>query len=64
MTNIIKDTICDMIENHEENKICFEKETKATVRNYQEGYFNGYHDALVDLLNHLGIENKYEIYND
>lgn len=64
MTNIIEDTVRDMLANHEENKICFEKETKATVRNYQRGYFDGYHDALVDLLNNLGIENDYEIYND
>lgn len=50
MTNITEDTIRDIIANHEKNKMHIEKENNAILRNYQEGYLDGYHDALVNLL--------------
>lgn len=31
---------------------------------YGKGYFEGYHDALVDLMNKLGIKHNEKIYND
>ena len=40
------------------------KENFAMSENrYDSGYAEGYHDALVDLLNQLGIEHDYEYYN-
>ena len=30
---------------------------------YGEGYYEGYHDALVDLMNKVGIKHNEEIYN-
>ena len=47
---IIKDLIAD----NEENTI---------NDSYDNGYYEGYHDALVDLMNKLGIEHNEEIYN-
>lgn len=41
------------------------KDNFAMAENrYDNGYAEGYHDALVDLLNQLGIEHDYEYYND
>lgn len=31
---------------------------------YDTGYIHGYHDALVDLMNRLELECKWELYND
>ena len=47
---IIKDLIADNEENIINNP-------------YDDGYYEGYHDALVDLMNKLGIEHDEEIYN-
>lgn len=30
---------------------------------YEAGYLNGYHDALVDVLNQMRIKNDYEYYD-
>ena len=65
MPNIIEQTIHDLIDNHEENKKHLdENNTNFASTNYNRGYFDGYHDALVDLLNNLGYEHNYEIYNE
>lgn len=55
--NNIEQIIKDAIENNKEN-------IRFTVDEYAGGYVEGYNDALVDLLNTLGIENNYKIYND
>ena len=31
---------------------------------YNAGYFDGYHDALVDLMEHLNIKHEEEFYNN
>lgn len=53
----IEQIINDLIENNKENFAIPHDE-------YGTGYIEGYHDALVDLLNQLGIEHDYEYYND
>lgn len=51
---IIKDLITD----NEDNNI------EPTIYDpYGKGYYEGYHDALVDLMNKLGIKHNEEIYN-
>lgn len=49
---IIKDLIAD----NEEN-------LQIVKNDYDFGYYEGYHDALVDLMNKFGIQHKEEIYN-
>ena len=54
---MIEQMIKDLIENNKENFNFSQDE-------YETGYIEGYHDALVDLLNQLHIEHDYEYYND
>jgi len=49
---IIKDLIADNKEN-----------CHYILNKYDNGYVDGYHDALVDLMNQLGIEHDEEIWN-
>ena len=55
----IKQIILDMINNNKENfeSLLYNNDGYAT------GYPDGYNDALVDLLNQLGIEHNEEIIN-
>lgn len=54
--DIIKSTIMDLIDDNKEN-------THYILNAYDEAYTDGYHDALVDLMNKLGIEHNEEIIN-
>ena len=59
---MIQDIIEDMLANHTGNKDTLD-DPDAAVSNYRHGYYDGYHDALVDLLNMLHIPHKHEIIN-
>ena len=60
VTSIHIDTIAQEIkkrvEENEENR-----ETIST--SYDEGYMEGYHDAMIEILNYLGVEHDQEYYN-
>ena len=56
MNNTIEIMIKDLIENNKENH-------RFCLNPYDEGYCDGYHDALVDLMNQLGISHNEEIIN-
>lgn len=60
---IIKDQIENNKENFSDKVLETEKTLPDSVRNYNVGYREGYHDALVDLLNTLKIDHEYEIHN-
>lgn len=53
----VKQTVDNLINGNKDNFAMSENR-------YDRGYAEGYHDALVDLLNQLGIEHDYEYYND
>lgn len=52
----IKDIIIDLISDNKENG-------HYVLNDYDNGYVDGYHDALVDLMNKLHIEHNEEIIN-
>lgn len=52
----LTDVINDLIESNEKN---YSDGTGV----YQGGYLDGYHDALVDVLNQMRIENYHTYYN-
>lgn len=53
---MLRDIILDLIAKNKENA--------PYIRNeYDQGYVEGYHDALVDLMNELHIEHNEEIIN-
>lgn len=56
MENNIRDIIESLIEKNEEN-------LKYMESDYDEGYMNGIHDGLLDVLNELGIETDEEYYH-
>jgi len=56
MNNTTEIMIKDLIENNKENH-------RFCLNPYDEGYCDGYHDALVDLMNQLGISHNEEIIN-
>ena len=56
----IKQIVLDMINNNKENFTT----PLYNHDGYATGYSEGYNDALVDLLNQLGIEHNEEITND
>lgn len=53
---MIKDIIMDLIEDNKENG-------HYILNDYDDGYVDGYHDALVDLMDRLHIEHNEEIIN-
>ncbi len=53
---MIKDIIMDLISDNKENM-------HYVLNEYDQAYTDGYHDALVDLMNKLGIEHNEEIIN-
>ena len=52
----IKSDIDNLMYDNEEN-------LHHILNEYDRGYVDGYHDALVDLMNQLGIEHDEEIWN-
>lgn len=50
--------IKDLIDSNEENKEICDGDS------YSNGYYEGYHDALVDLMNKLEIQHNEEFYNE
>lgn len=48
--------IKDLLEDHKVNKAHIDSD-------YSEGYYDGYNDAMVDLMNKLGIKHDEEIRN-
>ena len=52
----LKGIIMDLIDDNKENLY-------YTLSKYDEGYVDGYHDALVDLMNKLGIKHNEMIIN-
>lgn len=53
---MIKDIIMDLIADNKDNM-------HYALNEYDHAYTDGYHDALVDLMNKLGIEHNEEIIN-
>ena len=56
---MIEQIIKDMIDDNEVNNMPVIREDP-----YGSGYYSGYHDALVDLMNKLNIPNNETIYNE
>ncbi|ADL36071.1 hypothetical protein bpr_II132 (plasmid) [Butyrivibrio proteoclasticus B316] len=56
--NMTEWTVKNLIADNEENNI-----ESITSDAYGKGYYEGYHDALVDLMDKLGIKHNEEIYN-
>lgn len=56
---MIEQIIKDLIADNEENNI-----EPIVSDEYGKGYYEGYHDALVDLMNKLRIKHNEEIYNN
>ena len=52
---MIEQMVKDLIENNKKN-------IHFRVDEYEGGYVEGYNDALVDLLNQLGIKHDYTYY--
>lgn len=52
----LTDIINELIESNEKNY-------SDGIGVYQGGYLDGYHDALVDVLNQMRIENYHTYYN-
>lgn len=52
-----KKEILKLIQDNEDN------EKTSTLGGYDRGYFEGFHDACVDILHKLGIETSEEYYN-
>lgn len=59
--DIIKTIEQFIISNQENTKNIDYNENK---NNYATGYTQGYHDALVDILNKLKVNHSFELYND
>ena len=58
-----RETIEKLITQNEGNKTSLD-DTDPRISGYRTGYYEGYHDALVDLLNELGYPCEHEIYCD
>ena len=58
-----RETIEKLITQNKGNKK-FLDDTNPRISGYRKGYYEDYHDALVDLLNELGYPCEHEIYCD
>lgn len=58
----IHEIIEKLISDNEGNKNTLD-DHDSFIAGHRTGYYEGYHDALVDLLNKLGIQHNHEIYN-
>lgn len=56
--NDVEKVILKLIRDNEGN------EKTSVLSGYNRGYFEGFHDACVDILHGLGIETSEEYYNE
>ena len=60
VTSIHIDTIAQEIKKRVEEN---EENREAISTGYDEGYMEGYHDAMIEILNYLGVKHDQEYYN-
>lgn len=63
-STIITPIYIDEIAQEIKNRVDANEENRETISDkYGEGYMEGYHDAMIELLNWMGVEHDQEFYN-